>query len=261
MVQTEQVPVEKMPGHWVLARLGKRVLRPGGRELTEELVRALRINPGDAVVEFAPGMGATASRLLREKPSSYIGVERDADAAKQVRAIVAAAGGQVVEGPAQHVPLDDASATVVVGEAMLTMQSDDNKVRIIAEAARLLEVGGRYGIHELCLTPSDIAPALEQKIHDELSRTIHVGARPLTVPAWRDLLGEAGLVVEEERRAPMRLLSPRRVIDDEGFVHALGILGRVARDSTARHRVLEMRACFNRFRDNIGAVALVARKV
>ena len=30
----EGLKTEKMPGHWVLARLGKRVLRPGGMELT-----------------------------------------------------------------------------------------------------------------------------------------------------------------------------------------------------------------------------------
>ena len=29
---------EKMPGHWVLARLGKRVLRPGGMELTRRML-------------------------------------------------------------------------------------------------------------------------------------------------------------------------------------------------------------------------------
>ena len=31
----EGLKTEKMPGHWVLARLGKRVLRPGGMELTK----------------------------------------------------------------------------------------------------------------------------------------------------------------------------------------------------------------------------------
>ena len=31
-------PPEKMPGHWLLARLGKRVLRPGGLELTQRLL-------------------------------------------------------------------------------------------------------------------------------------------------------------------------------------------------------------------------------
>lgn len=29
----------KLPGHWLLARMGKRVLRPGGRKLTEKMVR------------------------------------------------------------------------------------------------------------------------------------------------------------------------------------------------------------------------------
>lgn len=30
--------IEKAQGHWLLAKMGKRVLRPGGRELTEKLV-------------------------------------------------------------------------------------------------------------------------------------------------------------------------------------------------------------------------------
>ena len=33
---SEELDTTKMPGHWLLARLGKRVLRPGGRELTRQ---------------------------------------------------------------------------------------------------------------------------------------------------------------------------------------------------------------------------------
>ena len=47
---------QRMPGHWVLARLGKRVLRPGGMELTRRMITALTIVPADHVVEFAPGL-------------------------------------------------------------------------------------------------------------------------------------------------------------------------------------------------------------
>ena len=43
-------------GHWVLAKLGKRVLRPGGRELTAQMLEAMNINETDDVVEFAPGL-------------------------------------------------------------------------------------------------------------------------------------------------------------------------------------------------------------
>lgn len=49
----------KLPGHWLLARMGKRVLRPGGLELTHRLLDVLSIDGDDDVVEFAPGLGIT----------------------------------------------------------------------------------------------------------------------------------------------------------------------------------------------------------
>ena len=69
----EDLKAEKMPGHWLLARLGKRVLRPGGRQLTNRMIEALNIRPSDAVVEFAPGLGATARLTLQQKPDQLHG--------------------------------------------------------------------------------------------------------------------------------------------------------------------------------------------
>ena len=63
----EELKTEKMPGHWLLARLGKRVLRPGGRQLTNRMIEALNIRPSDEVIEFAPGLGATARLTLKAK--------------------------------------------------------------------------------------------------------------------------------------------------------------------------------------------------
>ena len=37
-------------GHWMLAKLGKRVLRPGGRELTELLIKEIQNTPEDDIV-------------------------------------------------------------------------------------------------------------------------------------------------------------------------------------------------------------------
>ena len=81
----EDLKAEKMPGHWLLARLGKRVLRPGGRQMTGRMIEALNIRPSDAVIEFAPGLGETARLTLKQKPASYTAVERDKDAAAMVR--------------------------------------------------------------------------------------------------------------------------------------------------------------------------------
>jgi hypothetical protein len=44
----EGLKTEKMPGRWVLARLGKRVLRPGGMELTRRMLERLAIKPSES---------------------------------------------------------------------------------------------------------------------------------------------------------------------------------------------------------------------
>ena len=51
-------------GHWVLAKLGKKVLRPGGQELTHKMLKAMNITSDDDVIEFAPGLGYTAKLAL-----------------------------------------------------------------------------------------------------------------------------------------------------------------------------------------------------
>src|SRR5262245_47841761 len=83
--ERRQPAIGKIPGHWLLARLGKRVLRPGGLELTRRLLAELAISPSDDVVEFAPGLGVTARLVLAHKPESYIAVERDPNAAATVK--------------------------------------------------------------------------------------------------------------------------------------------------------------------------------
>jgi SAM-dependent methyltransferase len=249
-----------MPGHWLLARLGKKVLRPGGLELTRQLLGGLQIGSEDAVVEFAPGLGATAQLALEKQPASYVAVERDAAAAEALRKKLEGPNRTFRTGSADETGLPDDCASVVYGEAMLTMQTAAQKARIVAEAARLLQSGGRYGIHELSLIPDDVDEAIEKEIVQALGSSIHVGARPLRVREWRALLEEAGFSVQQEYSAPMTLLEPQRMIADEGVDGAFRIFWNALHDEEALARVREMRAVFRRYREHLGAVALVAEK-
>lgn len=257
---SHESPVGKMPGHWLLARMGKRVLRPGGLELTYWLLEALRIGPTDDVVEFAPGLGVTAQLALARSPRSYTAVERDREAAAAVGRYLSAPGRRCVVGTAERTGLPGACATVVYGEAMLSMQPPSAKSQIVAEAARLMRPGGRYGIHELCLVPDDVDPALRDAIQHDLSDEIHVGVRPRTVREWRDLVADAGLTVVAEHRAPMHLLEPARIVRDEGLLRALRFAWNVATHAVARRRVLTMRRVFRKYRAHLAAIALVACK-
>ncbi|MBL8215210.1 MAG: methyltransferase domain-containing protein [Bryobacterales bacterium] len=258
--RAEKVDVSRQPGHWVLAALGKRVLRPGGLELTEQLIEGLSPNAEDDVVEFAPGLGVTAQMVLNRNPRSYIGIERESKVAGQLANRFAAANTRFLNASAEATCLEDGCAGVVYGEAMLSMQTPEQKRRILTEAFRILRPGGRYGIHELALTPNDVEDRVRKAIEREMSLNIHVGVRPLTTSEWRKSLEKAGFRVTWEQRAPMHLLEPRRVIADEGIMGAARMVFNLLRKPAARRRVLSMRAMFRRYSSQLSAVALVAVK-
>lgn len=250
----------KMPGHWLLAKMGKRVLRPGGLDLTRVMLERLNIQSRDEVVEFAPGLGVTARLTLSRQPARYTAVERDEAAAREVQSYLAGPRQHCQLGSAEQTGLPGQSATVVYGEAMLTMQGPEQKRRIVAEAFRLLKPGGRYGIHELSLTPDDLPEAEQEDISRDMSRNIHVGARPLTTREWRELLTGAGFKIKSEAGAPMHLLEPRRLIRDEGFFRALRFAFHVLRSPEARKRVFSMRRMFRKHRQHLAAVSFIAVK-
>lgn len=248
---------QSVAGHWLLARVGKKVLRPGGRELSEWLVGATPV-AGRRVVEFAPGLGLTARLLLDSGPSSYTGVDSDPDAVEATRAAVGP-DAELVVASAEKTGLRAASADVVLGEAMLTMQGETAKQRIVTEAHRVLDSGGRYLVHELCLVPDDLDSAVKDAIRTDLAKSIRVNARPLTVAEWRALFESSGFEVEKVELRPMALLQPRRMIADEG-VHGVARIARnLLRDPDARRRVLAMRGTFRRHRRALSAVGFVLR--
>jgi hypothetical protein len=251
---------QQMPGHWVLARLGKRVLRPGGMELTRRMIAALTIVSADDVVEFAPGLGITAQLALKRRPASYTAVERDSAAAEIVRSYMKESTQKCVTGSADQTGLPGEVATVVYGEAMLTMQTMEMKRRIVREARRLLKRGGRYAIHEMCLVGDDLDEGSKKEINQALSRAIHVGVRPLSVSEWRGLMEAEGFEVEVEARGPMHLLEPNRLLSDEGVKGTLRFVWNIMRDRGSRERVFIMRKVFRRHQSNLAAIMMICVK-
>ena len=224
-------PAEKAAGHWLLAQLGKKVLRPGGRE------------------------------TIKRQPKTYTGVDLDPKAAEIVRGRIGDNPNYtVVNAGAQETGLPDASYDVVVGEAMLTMQTDKHKLEIMQEAARILRTGGYYAIHELSLTPDYLRPEVQEEIQKDLARSIRVNARPLTVAEWTRIAEEAGFEVLDVYQTEMALLEPKRMIADEGIGGVAKIMFNLARKPQIRERVLGMRSVFRRHADHMGAIGLILRK-
>lgn len=252
------VDVPRVAGHWLLARLGKRVLRPGGVEVTTKLLEAVSVGPADDVVEIAPGLGATTRRLLDATPASYTGVDRDPDAADLVASLLDGPNRRVINASASDTGLEALSADVVFGEAYLTMQPDSLKSRVITELARVARPGARLALHEVAFAPDDVTEQVRDAVSASLTSTIKVNVTPMTVAGWREMLESHGFSVVNQFTAPLHLLEPRRLFADEGVAGALRFMFNVVRNPPARRRVLAMRKSMHDNEANLQAIGLVA---
>lgn len=259
--QSDRDPAH-LQGHWLLARIGKHVLRPGGKKLTEHMLANADI-AGKDVVEFAPGLGLTTRAILERDPKSYRGVDRDpqvVDIISKLTSEKATIPASCVQRDAADTGLESNSADVVIGEAMLTMQTERGKQAIIGEAFRLLRAGGTYSIHELGLQPGNLDESVKDEVRKALACSIKVNARPLTEQEWRELLEAEGFEVLWRGKEPMALLDMKRNIADEGIGGVLRILRNVLGNKDIRARVLNMKHTFDKYSNELTGIAFVVRK-
>lgn len=263
VTETER-DVERVAGFALLGSLGKRVLRPGGAELTATLLAALDIGAGDDVVEIAPGRGRTARAILACHPASYTGVDRDEAAERAVVPLLHGPNQRFRLSSVSRTGLGDASVDVAIGEAVLTMHPRAAKAKILAELARIVRPGGRLGLHEVAFAPNGPAgdvptDDVEQiRIRTELTSHFKVSFNAMTMAEWTDLLAAEGFVLHQVERAPLRLLEPDRIIADEGVVGAARFAANVLRRPEVRRRITHMRASMRRNAPYLRAVAMVA---
>lgn len=127
-----------------LLRRAERRPDPVLARLHEELLHGVR----GVVVEVGCGRGRLFSRYPSSGPDRLIAVEPDPASREAARAASASVGVEVdvVDGDAEALPLDDASADVVVfSEVLCSVTRPD---RVLAEARRVLRPGGELRTYE-----------------------------------------------------------------------------------------------------------------
>ncbi|RLM07204.1 class I SAM-dependent methyltransferase [Gibbsiella quercinecans] len=246
-------------GHKFLARLGKKRLRPGGREATEWLLAHSGLNADAKVLEIACNMGTTAIDIAHRFQCHVVGIDMDKQALARAEKNIAARGlshrVSTQMADASQLPFDDNSFDVVINEAMLTMYADKAKARLLQEYLRVLKPGGRLLTHDISLkTAQDRADLLAQ-----MHQAIHVKAQPMLKEAWVDLFQTAGFRQVTTTSGPMSLLSPRGLIRDEGLGGALTIIRNALRKEN-RQPFLHMFHHFRRNRHKLNYIAVVSIK-
>ncbi|HEY9878763.1 MAG TPA: class I SAM-dependent methyltransferase [Leptolyngbyaceae cyanobacterium] len=252
------VNLETATGHQVMAAAGKKILRPGGRAATEQLFQWAAFKPGENVLELAASFGYSAIALAKRYGVRVVGLEKNPESVARAQANIRAAGLEdqvkVIEGDVFHLEQITEQFDYVLAEAILTMQSVPGKVKILKGVHDRLKPGGKFLSHEL------MACCQEEEIHKALAATLRANSTPLSEANWQKAFEEAGLRVIEHQTGAMGLLTPARVIQDEGWADAAKFAWNVLTRPHIRQRILPIRQVFKQYEQELSYILQLAER-
>ena len=134
------------------------------------------------------------------------------------------------------------------------MLPQEAKEKAIHEYLRVLKPNGFLLTHDLLLNTEDTTPVLMQ-----LRDAINVSVSPLSKQAWKTLFLESGFRNVETFSGEMSLLSPKGLIQDEGVLGAMKIVGNALKPEN-RDTFKKMYQTFNELGDKLGFIAVCSQK-
>lgn len=245
-------------GHHFLARLGKTRLRPGGKVATDWLIANGDFRKDKKVLEVACNMGTTAIEIAQQFGCQVIGIDLDEEALEKaqqnikehkVEELV-----QVQRANATKLPFEDNSFDIIINEAMLTMLPQDAKEKAIREYFRVLKPNGLLLTHDLLIEGEN-----HDEVIEKLRDAINVTVSPLTKNAWKETFLNCGFRNVETFSGEMSLLSPKGLIQDEGVLGAMKVVGNALKPEN-RDTFKKMFQTFNDPENQLGFIAVCSQK-
>jgi SAM-dependent methyltransferase len=196
-----QKPRVGSPSVLDLVRLSPRAAFPlGGEALYRQIALATGMKPGQTVLDAACGTGIAATFFAEHYGVEAHGLEADPRLVEDAEARVRGAGLQdqvhMQASPFDDLPYRDGIFDVAIGEVALAALSEP--ARAVRELARVTKTRGSVVLVELIWTGH-----LVRERRDSLVE--HLGAQPLMLMEWKQLLRDAGVVdlhVEDWSDAP-----------------------------------------------------------
>jgi cyclopropane fatty-acyl-phospholipid synthase-like methyltransferase len=247
------------PGYQILAAAGKKILRPGGKLATEQLFTWADFQPGETVLELASSYGESAIAIAKRFNVSVVGVEQDPDSVAKARANIEAAGLSnrisIVEGDIFQLDRITDKFDYILAEAILTMQSNPGKAKILSIIRDRLKPSGKFLAHEL-LVRSD-----EAQLRKSLSQAIRVNANPLSLAEWEAACENAGLTLQQQQTGSMKLLNLSQIVRDEGLLRTIKIAWNILTNFNLRHRIFQIRRSFKQHQNQLGYIIFWAKVI
>jgi SAM-dependent methyltransferase len=221
MAQLTAERIRELDPYAFLAVLGKRVIHPGGRASTNQLLAWADVRPGQRVLDIGCGVGTTAIRLAREAGAHVVAADIAPLMRQRAERAVAAAhvahAVTVVDADILGLPFPDGSFDCVIAEAVTMFV---NRPQAAAELTRVCRPGGRVLATEFYWRSPPTVEARQLFLGE-----VCPGLRFDSVEEWVQIYANAGLAGIRSETGPFDMMTARGFLTDEGL-HALAVLGR-----------------------------------
>lgn len=249
--------IKREPGHFLLRRLGKTKLRPGGVKATEWLIDKIDFKKSPVILEVACNEAINIIEFAKKYKNKNYGIDLNEDAINFAKKNIAKNNlsdyVKVQVADATHLPFDDESFDIVINEAMLTMLSDSQKEKALSEYYRVLKKGGMLLTHDVMLEKNDY------DLIKELQYVINNPATPHTKDDWKSFHKSVGFVDSKDYIGKMTLLSNRGMMIDEGIFRMFKIVKNGIIDKN-RGQFFEMMKFFRKNKSKLGFIAICSTK-
>jgi ubiquinone/menaquinone biosynthesis C-methylase UbiE len=219
----EPAQIERLDPYAFMAVIGKRVIHPGGRAATEQLLERASIGGKTRVLDAGCGVATTAVTIAQRFGADVTAVDIAPLMLERGREAVEAAGveDRVHVQPGDILALDfpDDAFDVVIAEAV-TMFVD--RARAARELIRVCRPGGRVLATEFMWRRPPSKEAREVFL-GQVCPGLHFD----TAEDWVRIYTEAGLSQIEIDEGPFEMMTPKGFVQDEGVTRTLSVMGRV----------------------------------
>ena len=214
--------IRKLDPYAFMAVIGKRVIHPGGRHATGQLLARAEIQKGERVLDIGCGVGTTAITIARRFGADVTAADVSPLMLERARANVRAAGVEdrvtVEEADLLALPYPDDRFDCVIAEAV-TMFVD--RRRAAQALVRVCRSGGRVLASEFMWRKPPASEAREVFLGE-----VCPGLEFDTLQDWVRLYSQAGLEGVEVDSGAFEMMSPKGFLRDEGVGGTLRIMGR-----------------------------------
>jgi SAM-dependent methyltransferase len=254
--QLSSADIERLDPYQLMAVLGKRVIHPGGRRSTEELLAGGDFQPAQQVLDVGCGVGTTAIQVARRFGSQVTAVDISPLMLERAQANVQRAGlakqVTVERGDILALSYDANRFDRVLAEAV-TMFVE--RSRAVSELVRVCKPGGRVLATEFFWRKPPSAEARQVFLFQ-----VCPGMQVDGLDDWIQLYRDAGLGSVRATTGRFEMMTPRGFLADEGLANSMALMGRAMTRAAYLKKMLWLMPRLQRAVPYLGYIAITGVK-